>query len=162
MPTRAAQTANTIGRPVRSRHSAPRSWCGAGSSNADRSASSPIISRASAVSPSARISAVGNSVRTSTTDDADWPVTEIDRTAGSGTSVTSCTDSTAPSEPTQSEGSSTYSEWLRAYSTLDTFATSTSPARSSAFSVVGTPTTSSARPSPRCRARLHASGKVLM
>ena len=31
----AAQTANTIGRPVRSSHSRPRSWCGVGSSNAD-------------------------------------------------------------------------------------------------------------------------------
>ena len=44
----AAQTANTIGSPVRSSQSRPRSKCGVGSSNALRSAASPMSSFASA------------------------------------------------------------------------------------------------------------------
>ena len=103
----AAQTANTIGRPVRSRQSAPRSWCGVGSENAECSAASPISRRASAAAPSGRISAWGTSTCTSATEVADWLVTATLRTAGSGSCVTSCTDSTAPSLPTQSEGSRT-------------------------------------------------------
>ena len=55
----AAQTANTIGRPVRSSQRRPRSWCGVGSSNADLSAASPISSFASASSPSGTCSRVG-------------------------------------------------------------------------------------------------------
>ena len=96
-------------------------------------------------------------------DDADCPVTAIERTAGSGTSVTSCTDSTAPSEPTQSDGSSTYARVVARVLDARHVARRRLAARAAARSArVGTPTTSSARPSPRCRARLHASGKVLM
>ena len=45
--------------------------------------------------------------RTSATDVAESRVTATLRTAGSGSCVTSCTDSTAPSLPTQSDGSRT-------------------------------------------------------
>ena len=66
----AAQTANTIGSPVRSSQRRPRSWCGVGSSKALRSAASPISSFASA-SPAASIgsrSALGISTFVSTTE----------------------------------------------------------------------------------------------
>ena len=102
----AAQTANTIGRPVRSSQSRPRSWCGVGSSNADLSAASPISSFASASSPSGTCSASGSSTFVSTTDVADSGVTATVRMRSSGVDETSWIESTAPSDETQSRGSS--------------------------------------------------------
>ena len=80
----AAQTANTIGSPVRSSQSRPRSWCGVGSSNADFSAASPISSFASASSPSGTWRASGSSTFVSTTDVADSGVTATVRIRSSG------------------------------------------------------------------------------
>jgi hypothetical protein len=60
-----------------------------------------------ASAPSGRISACGTSTLTSATEVAEALVTATLWTAGSGSCVISCTDSTAPSLPTQSEGSRT-------------------------------------------------------
>ena len=98
----AAQTANTIGSPVRSSQSRPRSKCGVGSSNALCSAASPMSSVASASIPSGTISAFGSRIRISTTEVALSGVTATERTWPNGRRVTSWIESTAPSEETQS------------------------------------------------------------
>ena len=122
-----AQTANTIGRPVRSSHRRPRSWCGVGSSNADFSAASPISSFASAFSPSGTCVAPGRSTFVRTTDVADSGVTATVRISSSGTLETSWIESTAPSLETQRRGSrSSVSAW-RAYSIDEIGAASSSP-----------------------------------
>ena len=145
----AAQTANTIGSPVRSSQSRPRSWCGVGSSNADFSAASPISSFASASSPSGTCVGVGQQ-----------HLREHDRgrrlgrdgdgaDASSGVFETSWIESTAPSDETQSRGSSRSESAWRAYSIDEIGAVSSSPATSRRLSSVGTPMTSSYSASTR-------------
>jgi hypothetical protein len=144
-----AQTAKTIGKPVRSSHRRPRSWCGVGSSNALFSAASPISNFASASSPSGTCSASGSSTFVRTTEVALSGVTATVRTCSSGLRATSWIESTAPSEETQSRGSRRrWSAW-RAYSIDEIGATSSSLRRSRSFRSVGTPWTSSTSASSR-------------
>ena len=95
----AAQTANTIGRPVRSSQSRPRSWCGVGSSNADferRVADQELrvglLAERHVLAPRA---AAPSSARPRWRDSG---VTATVRTRSSGSRVTSWIESTAPSE----------------------------------------------------------------
>ena len=145
----AAQTANTIGSPVRSSQSRPRSWCGVGSSNALLSAASPIRSFASASSPSGTCSASGSSTFVRTTEVALSGVTATVRTRSSGRRETSWIESTAPSEETQRRGRMRSGSAWRAYSIDEIGARSISPARSRRLSSVGTPSTSSTSASSR-------------
>ena len=78
-----------------------------------------------------------------TTDVALSGVTATVRTRPSGTLVTSWIESTAPSEETQSRGSSRRRGAWRAYSIDEIGAMSISPAKSIRLSSVGTPVTSS-------------------
>ena len=109
------------------------------------SAASPIRSLASASSAasSGRSSACGISTFVSTTDVALSGVTATVRTRPSDMLVTSWIESTAPSDETQSRGSSRSRGAFRAYSIDEIGATSISPARSMRLSAVGTPVTSS-------------------
>jgi len=84
----------------------------------------------------------GSSTFASTTDVALSGVTAIERICGNGVGETSWIESTAPSDDTQSRGSSRSRGAFRAYSIDEMGATSISPSRSMRLSVVGTPVTS--------------------
>ena len=136
----AAQTANTIGRPVRSSQSRPRSKCGVGSSNALRSAASPIRSVASAPrSRAGRSPPSAGGCATSTTEVALSGVTATERTWPKGMRVTSWIESTAPSDETHSRGRMRRRSAFRAYSIDGIGAMSSSPSSSIRVSSVGTP-----------------------
>ena len=85
----------------------------------------------------------------SATDVADSGVTATTRTCSSGLRETSWIESTAPSEATQSRGSSRSRSAFRAYSIDEIGAVSSSPSTSMRFSSVGTPCTSSTSASTR-------------
>ena len=156
---RAAHTANTIGRPVRSRQSSPRSWCAR--RILERRAQRVVADQ----QPRVGRGVLGHERRLGQQHAAERGGRRRLRGGGDRPHALErqVGDRAAPSRRhRRSRRTATAAARSRsgsaAYSMLEQFATSISPARSMRLSAVGTPVTSTASPSGRWRLSAHSTG----